>query len=259
MKLFKKLFGKNTGIRVTFINSLTSELIGTSIMKAEDLPETFAISTTLSLYDETWSVDEATPPNATDFIKSGSLLIRMSKIELMNTDDLLFTLPSISNELPQTSDSHPNSSFEEIISEDDWRQNEFLPVTEIDKIETEIVMIKNIWQNYSTKIDANFNGFSKCHPRETVDNIKLSIPLTSLKELLSAEKTGNLKFKSGSFINNGFSFKTKASAYYGICDNGIVNQLAISSFSEDTLNEIHKINSEFELLFINWYHHNIID
>src|SRR5688572_23836520 len=103
MGLFDKIFGSDK-IRVQFIDNSTGVTIGVSEMTPDQLPETFSVPTTMHIQEKEWSVDEAIPENSADFIKTKKLVLKLRAIEKINLQDALFTLPTISNEIPMTVD-----------------------------------------------------------------------------------------------------------------------------------------------------------
>jgi len=258
MGFLKNISGKSDKIRVEFINSLNNEVIGFSEMTADQLPETFEINTTMNLGENDWSVDEAIPEKSTDFIKSKHLILKMSKIELMNPKDILFSLPTISNEIGSTVPKALFNDFEYQILEDDWRQNEFLNKASINLINQEIEEIKKIWKN-DKKEDASFNAFKNCHVRSLIGFPNLNIDFENLKSLLKIKTIGSLKFiQQKGFVENAFVFKTEKTTYYGTVANQKVTQLCIGEFSDETIEEIIQITNEFNLLFVGWYNYEII-
>jgi hypothetical protein len=100
MKLFDKLFGKDEKIRVQFIDSSTGDIVGISNISADQLPATFAIETKMTILGSEWQVEEAIPLNSVDFIKAKSLILKLNKIEKITTSDVVFSVPTVSNEFP---------------------------------------------------------------------------------------------------------------------------------------------------------------
>ncbi len=78
-------------VQVTFINDATGEVIGTTRTPPADLPETFEIATTLHLGDADWSVMHAEPHTRELYTKSGTLTLRLRKIEMMATDEIMYS------------------------------------------------------------------------------------------------------------------------------------------------------------------------
>jgi len=259
MGLFSKLFQKEKTIKVQFIDDSTGETIGVSNMPPGKLPATFELETTMHLGDAEWRIEEASPLNAVDFIKSGNLTLKMHKVEYLNVNDVNFMLPTISNELPDVSDKVLSNNYEIQMTDDDWRQNEFLNKSLFPLIDIEIEKIRDIWANHSKTIKDSYTLFKKCHVRDAIGEPDLSIDFTELKRILGLENAGSLKFLgTNDFVLNGFSLVTATTTFYGILNNGTVTHLCISSFSDESINEIEIINQFFGIIFVNWYHCDII-
>ena len=85
----------------------------------------------MHLGTEDWDVVEANPIYASEFTASGELTLRLkkaeqgSKNELSNPNDMLFTLPTIANELATSNATAEFNDFTLVLHEDDWRQCEF--------------------------------------------------------------------------------------------------------------------------------------
>ncbi|SEO61730.1 hypothetical protein [Mucilaginibacter sp. OK283] len=259
MELFKKLFGRNEKIRVQFFDDLNQKIIGVSEMLPNQLPSSFNVETTMTLEGAEWRITEAIPVNSTDFIKSKSLILKMRKVEKLNTSDILFTLPSISNELPGISEKPLFNNFEILITEDDWRQNEFLNISSFPLIDIEISKINDIRANHCKRIDDFMNAFTKCHVRDVIGKPNLNVDFTVLKKILNIDNVGSLKLiNNQGFVLNGFTFKTDNTTFYGILDNETVTDLGIHEFSDFTIDEVQRITKTFGLIFVNWYHSDII-
>lgn len=259
MGLFDKIFGQSNKIKVHFIDNFNGQTIGTVEMEADKLPETFEIATRMHIKDSEWTVEEAIPSKSIDFIKTKQLTLKLRKVEYINPKDVLFTLPTISNELPSITNNPLFNDFELSIPEDDWRQDEFLNKSSFPLIEIEVKNIKNIWEKNKKEVDAPFNAFDKCHVRATIGEPNLNINFDKLKRLLNVDKVGSLKLnKNDGFVKNSFVLKTETTTYYGILENQMVTSFCISNFSGETITEIDEILKKFNLIFLNWYNADII-
>jgi len=256
MGLFDKIFGSDK-IRVQFIDNSTGVTLGISEMMSDQLPEAFSVPTTMHIQEKEWTVDEAIPENSTDFIKTKKLVLKLRKIEKINLQDALFTLPTISNEIPQTTDRSLYNDFEVSIHEDDWRQNEFLKTSSFPLIDIEILKIKEIWRNESKKVDDKFTAFKSCHVRSTIGEPALSVDFDELRNLLNCNKIGSLKINSV-FVQNSFSLQTPNTTYYGTLSGKTLEQLCIAKWNENTISEVTQITSHFALVFINWYNCDVV-
>ena len=257
MAIFDKLFGDRDKIKVQFIDVFNGKTIGVAEMKADQLPETFSISTTMHLQNADWEVEEAIPENSVDFMRTKSLILKMRKIETVNVDDLWFSLPTISNENPQTSASVNETEFDISIHEDDYRQDEFLNKTSIPLIEQEFDEIKNVLENFSKKSD-KYMLFKNCYARKIIGEPSLMICFSELLNLFKISDFGTVKINNETLVDS-FAFKTKNTTFYGTKNDDIVTQLCISEWNENTINEILTINSRYNLVFVNWCNVSIIN
>ena len=256
MGLLNKIF-RSDKIEVQFIDDATGETIGISKMNPDQLPASFAEPTTIQIQQREWSVLEAIPQHSVEFLKTGKLTLKVKKIDNLPLQDLLFTLPTISNEIPMTVDNSLYNDFEVSIHDDDWRQNEFLKTSSLPFIEIEVSKIKAIWANESKEVDDKFTAFKNCHVRNTIGEPALSIDFDELRKLLNVNKIGSLKINGG-FVLNGFSLQTEHTTYYGVVADGKVDHFCITKWSEGTRSELMKIIKHFQLVFAGWYHPEIV-
>ena len=247
-------------ITVEFINEADGSIIGKSKVPIDQLPETFQIATTMDLGEDKWSVVSATPPNKSEFSKSKSLILKMNKVEMMNPNDINFSLPTISAELPAVVETGLFSGDAFNLREDDWRQNEFLPKSSLDKIEIEVTSIKEIWENHSKQIDENFSIFSKMHVRDSIGIPSVNISLYELSKVLETDQITNLTLGSEiNYVQDGFSLSLGTHTIYGTVQNDIIQSLCVDAINEDSEITIQKIHSTFDLVFVNWYYHSILN
>lgn len=256
MGLFDKIFGTSDKIKVHFIDNSNGQTIGASEMNADQLPETFSVPTTMHIQDADWNIDEAIPENAVDFIKSKSLVLKMSKVEKMNPNDIWYTTPTISNEFPQTKTKTKESELDINIHEDDYRQKEFLNSNAQAIIKEEFIGIKNIRENHSKKSE-EYTLFKKCHVRTIIGTPNLIINFNELKGLLKSDFVGQVII-SDEILKNGFALKTNNATYFGTLDNETVTELCIAQWNENTISDIIRICKAFNLVFVNWNNCEIV-
>ena len=87
-------------VAVTLIDDATGRTFATSEFPPADLPESFEIETTLHLDDADWSVVHAQPRTRPEYTKSGSLTLRLRRVEKVDPSKILFSLPSICDRTP---------------------------------------------------------------------------------------------------------------------------------------------------------------
>lgn len=255
--MFKNLFGNNK-IKVEFINASTGDVIGVSNMKPEQLPETFELETTMSIAGEEWTVVTAEPVHSKDFIASKSLRLMLQKPVYVNPKDILYTLPTISNELPGLIPNAADNGSRISFHEDNWRQREFLRKTSLPFVEVEINAIKNIWKKHHKKVEDRFNAFDALHVRTSIGLPNLDVDFIQLQEYLGATQTGQAFIEEQGFIKNGFSIETRNTVYVGIAANDRVSELCILTFNDQSIHEIGGLTRLFDLLFVDWYNAMLI-
>ena len=203
-------FGKDKNIiKVHFIESGKPEPFAVSDMPLEQLPDTFEIDTTMHLGDDDWQVMGAEPAQKEVFRKKGSLKLFLKKSEIVSIDpkDILYSLPTISNDLADVEDSE---TFENIIvfREDDWRQFELLSIKYEQEIQKELRGVAEIYENQ--KLEGV--GFKEIYLRKII-----TTPLHDINLKLEVlEKYFDIKHQySGVAFNNaaativgGFAFST---------------------------------------------------
>ncbi len=249
-------------INVTFIDVTTGITLGIYEVPLEQLPQSFEAATTLNMGGSDWSIEDAEPKTAEEFIKSGQLTLKMRQLKKVNPKDVLFSLPTIAGDIP--TDTSKEATYQDFIftmHEDSWRQYEFLRPQSSELMHQELNKIKEVKEKYSQKVDDSLTAYSNCHLRQTIGQPELAIDFDQLKSLLLTKEEGSLALKSyEGFVPGGFTLKTNETTYYGtLNDQQQVTLLGIANFSENTINEIKFIIQAFGLLFIDWCNEEIIE
>jgi hypothetical protein len=178
------------------------------------------------------------------------------KVVTMNQNDIWFTTPTISNKFPQAIPKTRETEFDIFIHEDDYRQNEFFNVSSLLQIQEEFNSIKEIWTNHCKK-SGEYTLFKNCHVRKSIGSPNLRINFNELKTLLKCNSVGQVII-NGDILANGFAIKTDNTTYFGILNDDTVIELCIAQWNDNTTNEILEIDRTFNLLFVNWYHCDLI-
>ncbi|OJJ20939.1 hypothetical protein BKI52_10190 [marine bacterium AO1-C] len=249
-------------INVTFIDITTGITLGIYEVPLEQLPKSFEAATTLNMGGSDWSIEDAEPKTAEEFIKSGQLTLKMRQLKKVNPKDVLFSLPTIAGDIP--TNTSPDAAYNDFIftlHEDSWRQYEFLRPQSSETIQFELSKIKEVKEKYNQKVDDSLTAYTNCHLRKTIGEPQLNIDFDQLKALLLTKEAGSFALKGyEGFVPGGFTLKTNETTYYGIInDQHKVTLLGIANFSENTINEIKFIIQAFGLVFIDWCNEEIIE
>lgn len=270
----------HTIIRVTLINDADQSIMDVSDVPLEQLPEQFELEATLSLGTTHWQVKAASPMQASEFKRTGELTLNLLQVEHISPQNILFTLPTISNELPEMAPSSPfQGSFEWELMEDDWRQYEFLNPSSREIIDQELESISTIWSDHrkdsqggAIDNESGFYAFSRLHVRKTIGEPHLAVNFDALQATLcqligtEALQVGALKIHpTAGCVKNGFAINTPVAIFYGTLDtnstHGIVTLLGISPKDDeankaqqtpDIASIIETITSTYDLIFVNW-------
>ena len=250
----------NKLIKVTFLDITSGMTLGIYEVPLDQLPQSFEVATTLQMGGSDWSIEDAEPKTSEEFIALGELTLKMRQLKKVSTDDILFSLPTISGSIPtDTSKTTQYNDFVFTMHEDNWRQYEFLNKSAFPLIDLEIDKIKEIKTNYAKAVDQSLTVFTKCHLRTTISNPDLSIDLAQLKEVLQVDQLGSFSLKSyEGFVPASFAFKTAETTYYGRLAGNKVIELAIADFSESTINEIKAVARAFDIMFVDWCNCEVI-
>lgn len=81
----------NRKVIVTLIDDASGQVLASSKVPSDDLPESFEIDTTLHLGDDNWSVLHAEPHTKAEFAKSGKLTLRLRRVERMDPKAISFS------------------------------------------------------------------------------------------------------------------------------------------------------------------------
>ncbi len=140
--------GRKKVVQVFFYEVPSQQPFGTSQMPVEQLPDTFAVDTRMTLGDSDWRVVEARPVTKPEFRRSGSLELHLSRIENDRAPRGTPVTGGRVNECPRTEEGEPlrwsqlsvwggrlppsagmadEGADLVVLQEDDWRQIEFVP------------------------------------------------------------------------------------------------------------------------------------
>lgn len=197
----------------------------------------------------------ADPVTRPEYAKSKKLQLYLRKIEKMDPAKILFSLPSICDQIPPLG-IVPLSGNDYVLHEDDWRQLEFVSQQFAQETTEEIEAIRQIHEQHAAEY-----GWRKIHVRS-----RLAIPISShltIHEVaqgfgLSSNLSGVSYSKANNRIESGYSFTAKdGQKFYGLEADGIVTVLAVareklSSTPFDSIELARKIASKFGLDLVAW-------
>ncbi len=251
----------NTDIHVIFVDASTGEPFAQTHLPMDQLPQTFELDTTLTIAGQDWSVINAEPPRAEDFLQSGKLVLTLAKISMMNPKDILYSLPTICNTIPALAPGTTRQGkqvFE--IHEDDWQQTEFISRAHKGAINAQLAEIKRIYDEASID-NGDFLAFQRLALRTHITNpISSEIPLGQLVAVLPEQQPydGVDYHKEMGLIAGGFAYKLANTILYGQATDGLVQTLAVHATPRERevvpalIPAFISIMSRYDLYLVDW-------
>ncbi|WP_295126293.1 hypothetical protein [uncultured Chitinophaga sp.] len=249
----------NFKIRVMFIDADTGQTLGTSDLSPEQLPESFEIPTTLELGNHKWEIQEADPISADIFLKTKQLTLILKRLDSIDPTSIIFSLPTISSEVPSVEGWQPYPAFVTYITDDDWRQSEFINISKLSLIGSEMDEVKAVCIHEGREVENGGRIFNKIHVRAKIGEPQIFIAMYELKNLLKTKEVGSIAFSGyPGFVKNGFAINTPNAQFYGIEENGVVKTLCMHAFTDNASLEMERVKKTFHLVFVEWCNCNIL-
>jgi len=253
-------FGKQK-VQMTVINADDGQFIAKSALRPEDIPERFDLETTIHLGDQEFHVVEADPIDRERYTKSGKLTLKVRKVEYISPQEILFSLPTICNEIGAIVPADTIGKRILQMHEDDWRQIELISKSLSAKIEGELSSIEEIYREKRVA-----EGFKALHVRKEIKEPLTSCNLTLTELKLKLEFTtvfdgiGYYTFggpaESG-LVKNGFAFEGAAGLIvYGLVLNDVCTTIGITGSNvtdpEQAAGGMARLLANFELVLVDW-------
>ncbi|MCE9583744.1 MAG: hypothetical protein K8T20_14780 [Planctomycetes bacterium] len=193
-------------IVLRFVDAESGKLMGEHPVPAAQVPETFAVATTLDIGADRFEVVSAEPVLRSEAEARGFMTLRLRRVEIRKVDPqvLLCSLPSIANELPALRERNPAVEKRILtIHEDDWRQVELLSPAAAELAAGDLASITDIHRR-----ERIGSGFRKLHVRKAVDEplAGMAVSLDGLTKALHAAPLDGLAFEGvDGLVEDGFA------------------------------------------------------
>jgi hypothetical protein len=231
-------------VHVTLVDASTNQVLGDVDLAAEQLPESFAASTTLHLGGGDWHVEHADPVTRAEYVATGRLQLRLRKVEYMDPTKILFSLPTLENVLPPMSDGDATGAL--VLHEDHWRQRELVSSRFEPEIAAELAEIRKV------HAERKGAGFARLHVRERIPEPLHGVTMT-IDDVARAVGTAvrcPVTFeRHAGIVRGGFAFVREGLAIYGREDNGVVRALAIADGDSAPLAALAR---QHRLVIVDW-------
>jgi hypothetical protein len=196
-------------------------------------------------------VVKAEPPTRAEFEKSKRLMLTLARVELQHVDPraILYSLPTINDRLPEEDVVADGSEM--VLTEDDWRQFEFVSLALRYVVEDEIGAIDQIHHDHRRGM-----GFEEIHARR-IDRPVDDLPVDAVAQL-ELEAAGPLRLdRHGHRVRGGFAHTLPGGwLLYGTADGGEITTLALHPTEDapppDVVNALDELAAEHGLLLVDW-------
>jgi hypothetical protein len=162
-------------VNVLFIDASTRQPIGHSVMPADQLPDSFAAATTLHLADQQWQVEQAEPVTRAEFQQTRTLRLTLRKIQHLQPDEILYSLPTICDALPPQ--VHPGGLPDQrafTLHEDLWRDVELLACDQQAQVDANFAAIRQAHQTRAGPSGGFRSLHVRCEPRALLGGKRLT-------------------------------------------------------------------------------------
>ncbi|MBL4771258.1 MAG: hypothetical protein JKY61_08975 [Planctomycetes bacterium] len=130
-------------VRITFVEGATGDTLGSTKLRADDLPAAFESTARMQWGGEEWQVVRAVPNTRALFRKTRKLTLHLGRISSVPPQEILYSLPTICDAIPGLSNEAVDGS-EFTLQEDDWRQVELVSAGLSEDVEAELGKIRQV-------------------------------------------------------------------------------------------------------------------
>ncbi len=152
-------------VSVTLLDEATGERLAVSNVPVAQLPDSFALATSLDVAGQRYDVARAEPPTKEEFAREKRLTLFLRKVESVDPQNILFSLPTLCGDaLPESAPGKASAGGVCVLHEDDFRQCEMVATAHLPSITAELMAIQEI---YASAAEEGV-GFRKIHVRERI-------------------------------------------------------------------------------------------
>ena len=244
-----------TTILVSFVDQGTGLLIAKSNMSPAQLPETFALDTQFDLAGTPYVVVQADPVTKAEFIRTKRLTVVLHKVEMVDPKTIFFSLPTICNAALPESGSELAPAYVHVLHEDDWRQHEFVHISQQAVVSAELFAIR---QNDATNTVPS-GGWREIHIRKLIEHPMPKgiawadiAKWTSGAEMIAGIAFGNRERTVAKAVARRFA---DGVILWGVEESGSLTVLcveALSGATYPTILALKGIADDFALILVDW-------
>lgn len=239
---------------VSFVDQVSGLPIAKSKMPPSQLPDTFALDTQFDLAGTAYVVVRADPLTKAEFTKTKRLTVILSKVEMIDPKTVLFTLPTICDAaLPESRPAFAPGHVH-LLHEDDWRQREFVHVSQQTAVSAELFGIR---QNDAT--NSVSSGWREIHIRKLINQpMPGGIAWSDVTKWTSeAEVISGVAFRNRDLlVANAVAVRfADGVVLWGIEESGSLKVLCVEALggaSYSTILALKSIADDLSLILVEW-------
>lgn len=247
-------------IQLILIDDATDIVLAEETMSPQALPDSFRAETTLNIGGDNWWVVEAEPTTKDEYVASGRLVLRLRRIEKVESQEVRFSLPTLCDVLPPT-EGPLIEGTELLLHEDAWRQVEFVASSQSTEVRQQLAIIATILKDGKVG-----TGFGDLYPRQGSHQPVASadLSLDRLRQMFPSSKESRVAFETSSqTVDRSFAlFVTPDWGLYGLTNSSdTVEVLAVARLrpeksSGDSARRaqeaLQALASELDLSLVDW-------
>lgn len=248
-----QLFPKK--INVTVINEVTGATIGKYKIPLGQLPENFNKPTIIEIEGNAWRVVKADPVSADDFSIFKKLTLHILEKAQWQDERLHFNVPTRHAYHALTMNTPMFDDFILDISEDDWKQVEFLPTAALPLIQEEMNQIQPM---LLTDLPGGLLwGYDNLYERFRTADCPLSISLADFCETVQAQKMGAVRMFGNAFVQDAVAIESLNYTYYGIIAGEELVNLCLPVY-DSIDDEFMQVVTKYNLVLADWCNAKVV-
>lgn len=152
------------------------------------------------------------------------------EVKMVDPKTLLYSLATISDELPALDPKHKAKERDLVLLEDDWRQFEVVSRAHMPLVNAEIADIQRIFTEKSKPV-GNFRAFTALHVRKRLPKpIHTPLRWSDFSKACAVTSVSTVSFRGApTVIANGFSVQLHGLSLYGLRDGETITTLGFVS------------------------------
>lgn len=236
-------------VLIELIDDATGETFAESEVPLDSLPQYFArMDTRLTVGDAEWVVVRADPASRDEIGREGRARLRLRRAAAVSPKDVLYSLPSIEDVLPERGPA-PEGTEALTIEPDDYRQVELVRDALSTEVDVELDDVRRVLSGRRKGA-----GFDEIHVRKRVPS-PLDGARVTLAEVEAAAGAKSrplaLRGQHGA-VKGGFAIPLADGMIYGVERDGALTTLGLHGAYDEAAGLLHPVALAHRLALVDW-------